>query len=105
MLVVSVFEDGLFNLIIRISQVELYSLDSGSRARTRLCTGESSSTNTGHRHVFISVKSYPPRKELMPCLTEEQDQRLYIHYLDANWSRNGSSLLLVRFYSPLNCIN
>jgi hypothetical protein len=99
---VSVFEDALYSISLYVSQVELYSLDPGYRARTRLCIGESSSTNTGYRHVFISVKSHSLRKELMLCLTEEQDQLLYILYLDANWNRNGSSSLLVRFISPLN---
>ena len=40
--------------------------------------------------------------DILSLFTEEQDQLLYILYLDANWNRNGSSSLLVRFISPLN---
>jgi hypothetical protein len=98
----------VYSISLYESQVELYSLDPGYRTRTRLCTGNSSSTNTGYRHVSISVKSYPLHMELMSCLTEEQDQLLYILYLGANWSQNGSLSLLVRFILLLtkqNCIN
>ena len=54
-------------------------------------------------YSFRSITFSSKETDVLSSLfTEEQDQLLYILYLDANWNRNGSSSLLVRFVSPLN---
>ena len=96
----------MYSISLYVSQVELYSLDSGHRTRTRLCTGESSSTNTGHRHVFISVKSHPSHTKLMSCffLYRGTGSTAIYPLLGCKLEPEWEFVATGTFYSPLNQI-
>ena len=89
----------IYSISLYISQVELHSLDSGYRARTRLCTGESLSTNTGCRHVFTSVKLHSLRKELISCLSLQRN-RINCH-ISFTWMQIGTGMGVRRYWYDL----
>ena len=96
----SVFEgDDVLNFIIRITGRTMFFGSRISYTHTIMYWGilidEYGVSTCIH---FCQITSSPSGTDV---ISQRKDQLLYILYLDANWSRNGSSSLLVWFIFPL----